>query len=283
MRSGPAAGGHADRERRGDAGGRRERAAHRLPDPAGEAQRVGQPVDRVGDDHELVAAEAADDVARHGPPRGRGRRCPCSTSSPTAWPWWSLIALKPSMSTKSTATCSSGPDGRDRVGEAPHDGRAVRQPGEPVVVGLLVEVAAQLLPVLHRLGEAVERGVERRAEAARQQRRRPGTSERSPLAMASTWRSAERMLADAPLSASAATLTSAGPRTGAGRSRSPPFMAVALAEIPSSELHHPPADDHRDGDGHAARRPARARTTWSRVSSALRVMLLAGRGQVGAR
>ena len=93
----------------------------------------------------------------------RGRRCRTarasrratarSSWSPTAWPSVSLTVLKSSRSTNSTADAA----GRvERRADALDEQRAVGEPGERVVVGLVVQALLEVAQLGHGLLEAVE-------------------------------------------------------------------------------------------------------------------------------
>ena len=78
-------------------------------------------------------------------PRGHVR---AAARHPTAWPWTSLTALKPSRSRNSTATRSGWRAGRaERLLDPLPEQRAVGQPGQRVVEGLVDQLALQPLAV----------------------------------------------------------------------------------------------------------------------------------------
>ena len=106
-----------------------DRLLHRPGDPLGEVW-VGDPVGHlVGEDDELVAAGAGDDVGRAYAAAQAGGRHLAGPASPTACPWWSLIGLKWSRSQNSSA-----PPRRSRSRRSNSD-RRFRQAGQLVGVG----------------------------------------------------------------------------------------------------------------------------------------------------
>ena len=99
---------HADRGRREHLVRRRARRRVRSVASARSAiaQRLVGRAEVLAHEHELVAAERRDRVARRARRRRAGARPRTSSSSPTSWPRLSLTSLKRSRSMNSTATAA---------------------------------------------------------------------------------------------------------------------------------------------------------------------------------
>ena len=219
LASGPA---ERDADRRGHEHSRPRPPSGR-PAPPGRARRPPWPPalgDVLEEDGELVAAHAGDRVARAQGAR-RAARDRCSSWSPTWWPSESLTALKPSRSRKSTAApppVRAAPRPAQRPVEPVDEERAVGQPGQRVVQGVVLQTLYRA-PVRDRVEQgALQRlGVEVRGRAGGRRRRAPRAAStatsplRSPSSITATRGSSSRSAARSP----AAITARAAPRRGA--------------------------------------------------------------------
>ena len=202
------------------------------------------PDGRADEDGELVAAQPRDDVlAAHAAHEPRGDAA--QQLSPIAWPSVSLTPLKSSRSMNITAT-SPDAAGLERLAHPLAEQRAVGEPGERVVVGLVLELVLQVAQLGDGLLEAVELQRGARVGGQRLEQRAVGLGEaaREPEAVREHERADHAILAaqHAEHAVADAALLAGRRRASAGNGS---ISATACSELV--------------GASRAARRPRRGR------------------------